>query len=172
MIGFAAMLTVALVTVAAQAPGQVDGRAPLTSPGGCQATRVTYGPSPRPPAGIHTIPWLALRTAGSTRITGYLFYYGTTWFKKVHPAKALIKIRGGTSVQSMKILWVVEAASRSDRITVRGRRQGRNASFVQVFPSVGGGQFPSIVDVPAVGCWRVTVSAGDLRGTAIFKAIR
>ena len=34
----------------------------------------------------------------------------------------------------------------------------------------GFGDYPSYVEVPAPGCWRVTVSTGSVSGSVVFSA--
>jgi hypothetical protein len=71
-----------------------------------------------------------------------------------------------------KILWRVRGGSRTVRII--GRRLDGAGSFRQQFastPSGGGTLFPSIGDVPASGCWRLTVSSGTHVGRFAFRAV-
>lgn len=67
---------------------------------------------------------------------------------------------------NMKILWVL-SQNTARKLRVQGKRLDRLGSFSQrVDPPVPGGsrQFPSVIEVPSSGCWRLTVNAGKSTG--------
>jgi hypothetical protein len=49
-----------------------------------------------------------------------------------------------------------------------GRRLDAPGSFSGTYK--GFGDYPSYVNVPAPGCWRVTVTTGPARGSVVFSA--
>lgn len=68
---------------------------------------------------------------------------------------------GGTmsSTRTTKILWWV-AESGGAAMELHGRSTS-GSTFTQLVPSVGGGQHPSIVNVPSVGCWTLRATIGS-----------
>jgi len=83
----------------------------------------------------------------------------------------LITPRGGIpGSYATKILWHVRSASAT--VTLVGQRLDGIGRFRQRFPVTGGsGYFPSIVIVPSVGCWRITVSSRQRTGRFAFLAL-
>jgi hypothetical protein len=61
---------------------------------------------------------------------------------------------GGTMApgRNTKILWWVKGAG-NDPLVIHGRESASGRRFTQRVESIGGGQYPSIVVVPAKGCW-------------------
>jgi hypothetical protein len=51
---------------------------------------------------------------------------------------------------------------------MRGQRLDAPGSFTKKWN--GFGDYPSYVEVPAPGCWRVTVSTGPVSGSVVFSA--
>jgi hypothetical protein len=127
----------------------------------CISASVSYAdpPDPRAPS----IPWIH---AGP--VVGYLFYYGAAGPWQTQTDRVLITPRGGTSRYATKILWHVRGGSRS--ITISGRRLDGFGRFRQRVWATGG-YYPSIVDVPSAGCWRVTVRSGPKSGRFAFLAL-
>jgi hypothetical protein len=95
------------------------------------------------------------------RLTGFLFYYpGTSWAQVQLPgARIYAGGRDPSGERSMKILWLAPAHLRTHWLLVSGRRLDGTGFFRQGFR--GSGFFPSIVDVPAPGCWQLNVAAGS-----------
>lgn len=127
----------------------------------CISASVSYArpPDPRAPS----IPWIH---AGP--VAGYLFYYGAAGPWQTRTDRLLITPGGGTSLYATKILWHVRGGSRL--ITISGQRLDGLGHFRQRF-SAKGGYYPSIVDVPSAGCWRVTVRSGRHSGRFAFLAL-
>jgi hypothetical protein len=74
------------------------------------------------------------------------------------------RVRGA---ETQKIPWFVTAATDAQPpvLTVAGvRLTPPGARFTQRFGSAAG-VYPSIIAPPSSGCWRLTLSAGDLGGT-------
>jgi hypothetical protein len=73
----------------------------------------------------------------------------------------------------MKILWELRHGGAS-AMRVSGKRLGGSGSFSQqLSPAASSStQFPSIIDVPTQGCWRLTLKAGKTTGRVVFLALR
>jgi hypothetical protein len=56
-------------------------------------------------------------------------------------------------------------------LTIRGDRLDARGTFVQRYPRIVGGQYPSEVVVPEPGCWRLTLSTGGISRRFAFIAI-
>lgn len=69
------------------------------------------------------------------------------------------------------MLWIARRKAAAARLVIRGRRLDAPGSFVTRAQNVGQYQFPSYVEIPAAGCWRVTVSAGNVSGSVVFAAV-
>jgi len=113
------------------------------------------------------VPWLA-STNGAFR--AYLFYLGGTRWRRSHPAGARIFTTRARLRVSPKVLWVALGKAGAT-LAIAGTRLDGRGSFGARYPAaIGGGQFPSYVNVPAAGCWRVDVDSGGLRGSVTFLA--
>ncbi|HEY6926462.1 MAG TPA: hypothetical protein VI653_23460 [Steroidobacteraceae bacterium] len=119
-----------------------------------------------------TPPWV--RTNRHAAI-GFLFYYGEPPFWSKHQLAsylrhATIGTRGRLPYGNTKILWWIRARGGA-RLAIIGRRLDHRGRFRQTVNG-DGTSFPSIVDVPAAGCWRLTLmSGGKLEGGLVFRAI-
>lgn len=165
-----ALLAGFLILCGSTAAAQV-GRVQHSSTALCPATLVHYQPYAGVEAGLAPIPWVAASPA-STSLVGHLFYYdgGNVWKQKA--LRALHIYAGGESTDgrvNMKILWQLRHGS-APGLVVRGRRLGGAGSFVQRLQG-GGVQFPSIIDVPRPGCWRLTLTAGKVVGEVTVIAV-
>jgi hypothetical protein len=118
--------------------------------------------------GAPHIPWIH---AGP--VTGYLFYYGAAGPWKTKPDRVLITTGGGRhGGYTTKILWHVRGGSDGVRIVGTGLDgQGHFRQAFSATPTGGGSYFPSIITVPKPGCWRITVSSGQLVGRFAFLAV-
>jgi hypothetical protein len=129
----------------------------------CISAPVSYAAPPD--LGAPHIPWIH---AGP--VVGYLFYYGAPGPWKTQTNRVLVTPGGGITGQyATKILWHVRGGSL--RTTITGQRLDAVGHFKEAFPSVGGGYYPSIIDVPSQGCWRITVSSGRRLGRFAFVAL-
>ncbi len=103
--------------------------------------------------GAGTIPW----TLGQPRdVVAVLF------------ATELVAGGARPDGSTNKILWLTRAPVASNRIMLAARPVGAEVPVVtQEVPGTQGyeqgRQFPSIVDLPTPGCWRIDVSGGSLR---------
>ncbi len=126
----------------------------------CPATTVHYG------ATVGT-PWVA---AGA--VTGRLFAYSgrTLMDARVNGSDGLVLYPHGRTLDgTTKILWVVRRRY-GPTLTLRASRLDAPGTFTQRFKH-GGGQFPSIVDVPEPGCWRLSLRTGKVRATFVVQAV-
>jgi hypothetical protein len=142
-------------------------RAPASSLGRCDATLARYRPDPGVQAGLAQLPWIAASPA-ATGLVGHLFYYdrSNAWKRKRLPKLRMYS--GGQSPDgriSMKILWELRRGS-ATLLGIRGTRlDGAGAFTVKLSAtSSNSKQFPSIIDVPGPGCWRLTLKAGTTTG--------
>jgi hypothetical protein len=127
----------------------------------CPASTVHYGATS---AGT---PWV---TSGA--ITGRLFAYGgrTLMDGRVNGSDGLVLYTHGRTLSgTTKILWSVRKGFGA-RLTLRATRLDGPGAFTQRFAH-GGGQFPSIVDVPQAGCWRLSLRTGKVRATFVAQAV-
>lgn len=90
-------------------------------------------------------------------------------------ARAIIGTRGqAASGVATKILWWVQGKG-SPTLTIVGKRTDAAGSFRQTIagPTLGDNTtFPSIVKVPAPGCWTLSVHSGSTSGSITFRASR
>jgi hypothetical protein len=81
-----------------------------------------------------------------------------------------------TTQMSSKILWLLPDSYRDvGALIVTGRRIG-GGRFTQTFTEAGASTppnmrfFPSIINPPATGCWRLWFQLGELRASALMLA--
>ena len=136
----------------------------------CEATVVHYRPYRGAANGLAPIPWIAASPT-SAALIGHLFYYDglNTWKRRQFPRLRIYT--GGEDPKgriSMKILWELRRGS-APGLSIRGKRLDGAGSFSQ--RQQGSVQFPSIVQVPREGCWRLTLTAGKVVGTVTVIAV-
>ena len=133
---------------------------------GCAGTAVHYQPARSgTPQGVGG-PWIA---STNSAFRGYLFYFGATSWGKTKPGEARIFTTKAHERVYPKVLWVALGSSRG-AVSIRGTRLGHPGSFTSTYPGVGGRQYPSYVEVPTAGCWRVSITSGELHGSVTFLA--
>jgi hypothetical protein len=131
----------------------------------CDATPVMRGDPPHPRFG--RITWLQ----ATPRVSGV----AAIRFVSVLPgADSAVIYAGGRAPEgwSTKFLWW--APHPTGPLVLTGRRVGGAGRFVQRFGSASsddGVVFPSIVEIPAAGCWAVTVEMGKAAGLVVFQAV-
>jgi hypothetical protein len=113
---------------------------------------------------------------------GLIWYWPTEWHQRRVRAARIFTGGVAPAGYSTKILWVFlgrDAKGRGGaRLVVRGRRLDGPGSFRQEFAAIsyqgqrGAPSYASIVDVPSAGCWRLQLSAGSLRASVVFQAVR
>ncbi len=160
--------------LAAVALSAAIGVAPTTAPSAgaqraCQTSHVRYTPYTGPDAtGLASIPWI--QSADGTFV-GHLFYYGSVPWAKERRLGARIYTTVRPHPFNPKVLWtwVPERRGYTRTLTIAGRRLDAPGSFTARYP--GFRDYPSYVEVPHSGCWRVTVSTGGRSGRFVFSAL-
>ena len=128
----------------------------------CAATGIRYTPTA-----------IGIPHVDAGRVTGHLFYYtGPTLMDgRVNSSDGLvIYVRGRWALGSTKILWSLGRGA-GTTLRVVGERLDGAGRFSQRLRSSGGGDFPSIVSVPATGCWRLTLRSGRVHATVVLRAV-
>jgi hypothetical protein len=171
----AAVLLVA-ATAAASGKGASSRRTAYTtfSLASCAASLVHYSSAPGVERGLAQLPWVAASPTTSG-IVGHLFYYDSrnVWKQRHFPRVRIYA--GGQSPNgrlSMKILWQIQGSG-GVPMKVHGVQLGGTGSFYQeLSPTTSNAkQFPSIIDVPRAGCWRLTLKAGTTTGHVTAIAV-
>ena len=147
---------------------------PTPSSASCAASVVHYLPYPGVEPGLAPLPWVAASPT-TTGIVGHLFYYDN---QNVWKQRRLPRVRidsGGQSPDgrlSMKILCQTQRSG-GVLLHMRGDRLDAAGSFSQqLSPTASNArQFPSIVNVPTAGCWRLTLVAGTTTGHVTVIAV-
>jgi hypothetical protein len=143
--------------------GVVELLTALALVGSCPATSVHYQATQ-----VGT-PW-----ARSAKFTANLFYYtgATLMDARVNQSDSAVIYTGGrTPGGTTKILWTVSARGARTSLELKARRLDGSGAFTQRFSNAGPGQFPSILDIPQAGCWRLEVRTGKVRAVFVVKAI-
>jgi hypothetical protein len=85
---------------------------------------------------------------------------------------ALIYTHGHYDGMNMKVPWWVRGNG-GPSLRLAGTRLDGAGSFIQEFPMALSpkGVFPSIIDVPAAGCWLLTLRTGLRAGVLVVRAI-
>jgi hypothetical protein len=114
------------------------------------------------------MPWVAAAPRGT--FVGHLFYYNSVPWGRQRLDGAQIFTTVQSHPVNPKILWVWLPARKGYRptLTIRGERLDAPGSFSGSYQ--GWRDYPSFVDVPEAGCWRITVSTGNLSGRVVFSA--
>ena len=150
-----------LVALAAFAGSFARAPAGVRAQARCAATPVHYELAPAGDARLGTLPWIATEPR-SLGLVGHLFYYdafpSVVWGKRrVGDLRLYSGGRSPDNRVNMKILWSAPSQLEGAQMMLRGQRLGTSETFVQRL-HVG----PSIIRVPRVGCWRLTLTAGKL----------
>lgn len=113
------------------------------------------------------MPWIAAVPTGSFR--GYLFYYGSTaWYREKRLGARIFTTKRPRNFNP-KVLWITSARGYGLKVVISGQRLDAPGSFSA--SSNGYLEYPSYVEVPTAGCWRVTVTSGRVTGRVVFSAI-
>jgi hypothetical protein len=176
--GWRGTLLVTVVSLLAATAGctRKGGSTPPPTPPStsCAASVVRYLPQPGVEPGLAQLPWVAASPT-TTGIVGHLFYYDN---QNVWKQRRLPRVRiysGGQSPDgrlTMKILWQTR---RSGGVLLHlggDRLDGAGSFSQQLSPTTSNAkQFPSIVNVPTAGCWRLTLVAGTTTGHLTVIAV-
>jgi hypothetical protein len=117
--------------------------------GGCEVTQVYAGPGPDAARGLSGNPWAEASPADS----GVIAYF-------FRPPPDLLVVHPASEEAKNKILWIVHGSATGD-LTVRAHPDGA-ASPVVKFTVPGGGGYPSLINLPSLGCWHLDVSVGSV----------
>jgi hypothetical protein len=152
---------IAFLCASAALGRSTGGRADVT----CSASSVRYDAGGT--GSLSTIPWVRVGKAARA----YLFFYGAELTDgRVNQSPGVVMYTGGgTSAFSTKILWA--PSHPGSQATISGTRLDAGGSFRQRLARAGGGVFPSIVTVPAAGCWKLTLRAGKTTGSVVVRAV-
>ena len=173
----AGLALVVAVTAGSSSPIGVVGSGPdhpqPSAANGCTPDQVHYSPLPgaAQAAGIPpTMPWV---TDGRGEITGSLGYLGKPPLR--NSTDAVIGTDGRVAHDTgTQIIWWVRGRG-AKTLTIVGRRTDSPGSFHETVtgPTAQGANtvFPSIVDVPAAGCWTLEVRSGTSSASLRFQAI-
>jgi hypothetical protein len=134
----------------------------------CPVSHVHYRPYPGVDQGLGVVPWIATSNGA---FYGHLFYVGGTPWRLSKPVGAHIFTTVVPRNVNPKVLWIARRHTPTARLVIKGRRLDADGSFVSHADNVGAYQFPSYVEIPAAGCWRVTVSVGNVSGSVVFAAV-
>lgn len=128
----------------------------------CPATTVRYTPTA-----------IGIPHVDAGGVTGHLFYYAgpTLMDGRVNGSDGLvIYVRGRAALGTTKILWSLGRRA-GTTLRIVGKRLDGPGRFSQLLPATGGGDFPSIVSVPAAGCWRLTLRSGRVHASVVLRAV-
>lgn len=132
----------------------------------CPMTHVHYKPYAGVTNGLDNLPWI---TSANGAFKGHLFYYpGSSWSKKQLLGARIFTTQADREV-SPKVLWSTRVKGYALKLSVRGERLDAPGSFTASYN--GWGDYPSYVEIPHAGCWRVTVSTGPVSGRFVFSAL-
>jgi hypothetical protein len=136
---------------------------------GCPVTlaqTVPFEPGRR--SSLSDLPWIQAEPI-SSGITGHLFYAQGP--QLVQPLYTNGQLPGGAAT---KILWMVENSHSGSELDISGTHLAPGqGSFQQTVPAATSPttDYPSIVDVPAPGCWKLTLASGTVTGTVVFWVV-
>ena len=150
----------------------------------CHAAVVNYTHYPGSGQGLGRLPWIEGKPA-SQRLIGLLAYWREDW-RASNVTQARI-YAGGVSPSpqgafNMKILWVFLAPKakhdfNAGKLVIKGQRLDAPGKSWQQFTAISyTGQnrapsYASIVNLPAAGCWQLSLTAGGLHATTTLQAL-
>jgi hypothetical protein len=145
----------------------------------CHPPRVHHTPYPGGDESLSGIPWIQGEPRG-LRLVGLLWYWREQWGKS--PDARIFT--GGVAPEgySAKVLWAFLSPSVRDRgdteLVIEARNLDGPGTWRETFASIGyEGQegapsYASIVDLPRPGCWRLTLTTGNLKAQIDLRAVR
>jgi hypothetical protein len=154
-LGSAAVVAIVVAAAVAMAPPGA-GKEPAAP---CAATTVHYA------ATRVGTPWIAVGRA----FTGNVFYYSEiSGDGRVNQSDGLVAYAGVPG----KVLWVPRNRRRAGAtLVITARRLDGDGAFTQRLRAVPGRQFPSQLELPAAGCWRLTLRSGRLSSSVVVQAV-
>jgi hypothetical protein len=144
----------------------------------CRAQRVHHTPYPGGDERLYTIPWIAGKP-DELGLVGLLWYWPKQW-RGVRRARVFTGDVGPDG-QSAKILWAFLEPGVFDRaegeLVIEGENLDGSARFREEFAPIsyagqeGAPSWASSLDLPTPGCWRLTLTTGDLDATVDIRAV-
>jgi hypothetical protein len=132
----------------------------------CPMSHVHYAPFSGEPSDLRPLPWISTVPGG--KFKAYLFFYpNTSWGKQHLLGARIFTIRKPRNINP-KVLWSTRASGYKLTLQMTGLRLDAPGSFSKLYK--GFGDYPSYVEVPRPGCWRVTVTTGRVSGSVVFSA--
>ncbi len=132
----------------------------------CPMSHVQYRPDPTVEGGLRSVPWISSAPGGAFK--GHLFFYGGVPWAKAQLLGARIFTTRKPRDINPKVLWTTRVRGYRSTLRIRGERLDAPGSFSSTWK--GFRDYPSYVEVPAPGCWRVTVASGGVSGRVVFSA--
>jgi hypothetical protein len=122
--------------------------------GGCGDTQVFEGPGPDAAVGLEGNAWAPVSPA-SAGMVAYFFY-------------APPNLVSASPSTRTKVLWIFHGPAQSGALTIDAHPLGTATPTVHI--DVGGvlapgGNYPSGIDLPAPGCWRLELTIGSAHAT-------
>jgi hypothetical protein len=170
-----ALAVVVLAGSATWAPDSLRAQPPDTARRGaastCSATPVHW--QPRRNIGTRAglvMPWIAASPA-KARVIGYLVYYAPMSSVEILHLPGVVIFTHGRTPEggATSIIWVPERNA-GRFIFFRGRRLDGPGTFRQRSSFGSAGTYPSVLRIPAPGCWRVTLRSQNLLAHVTFRA--
>lgn len=135
----------------------------------CPVSHVHYGLDMRAEPGLRAVPWIATSNGA---FAGHLFYWSvTSWGRRRMLGARIFTTQRPRKAGHPKVLWLARHGAHYGSLDIRGRRLDAPGSFHTRFANRGTYDFPSYVEIPTPGCWRVTVGAGGATGSVVFAAL-
>ena len=122
--------------------------------GGCGSTQVFAGPGPDADLGLADNPW-APATPPDAGIVAYFWY----------PSPDLLFAHGPSD--RTKVLWVSHGQQATD-LTIAAHPFNASSPVIRFdFPPASSpvGNYPSAIDLPGPGCWRLEITLGMAHAT-------
>jgi hypothetical protein len=137
----------------------------------CAATPVHAAPFPGVEPGLAQLTWVQAGTKRA-RITGFLFGYDRRLVEERAPRFALWANGAAPEGWATKVLWRIPVGRGERELVIRGTSLDGGGTFEQRSLRAGGGAgYPSIVDLPSAGCWRLDVRTGGVKARFVVKAV-
>jgi hypothetical protein len=155
-----------LITVGVFTLGLSASSVAHTTGNACPMSHVRYVAYPGVEQGLEKVPWISSAPGGSFK--AHLFFYGGVPWAKDHLLGARIFTTTRPRNINPKVLWITRSRGYGLTLRIQGRRLDAPGSFSDKYK--GFGDYPSYVNVPVPGCWRVTVTSGRVSGRVVFSA--
>ena len=138
----------------------------------CAATPVHGAPAPHVEVGLASLKWVQA-TPKRNGLFGMLFGYDARLVDPARPTFALWTNGQAPEGWYTKVLSLVPLGRGDGELVIRGRSlDGSGGTFEQRFKRAGGGGgYPSIVELPSAGCWRLDVRTSGLKGSLVVRAV-